>query len=87
MTHLTPVKRQILTALRDHQHLESDDVARVIGSDELFRVRAELHDLCRPRWGPLVRETWVRRRLQYELTPAGHAVADQETIDFGPEHD
>jgi hypothetical protein len=84
--YLTPIKRQILVALRDShgEHYGTSDVAERLG-EPIFRVRAELRDMARRSWGPLVRQTTLRRRLEWELTPAGEAVSwgDQLELDWG----
>jgi hypothetical protein len=84
--YLTPIKRQILVALRDSygEHYGTADVAERLG-EPIFRVRAELRDMARRSWGPLVRQTTLRRRLEWELTPAGEAVSwgDQLELDWG----
>jgi hypothetical protein len=82
--YVSTVKRQILIALRDSygEHYGTADIADLIG-EPVFRVRAELRDMARRSWGPLVRETTIRRRLEWELTPAGEAVSWGEDIDFG----
>jgi hypothetical protein len=74
--YLSPIKRQILIALRDSHgdHYGTADLAGLIG-EPIFLVRAELRDMARRSWGPLVRETMIRRRLEWELTPAGEAVS------------
>ena len=81
---LSPVKRQILVALRDShgEHYVTGDIASLIG-EPIFRVRAELLDMARRSFGPLVRQTTIRRRLEWELTPAGEAVSWGEQIDMG----
>ena len=82
--YLSPVKRQILVALRDShgEHYGTADIAGLIG-EPIFRVRAELRDMARRSWGPLVREVTVRRRLEWELTPAGEAVSYGEQLELG----
>jgi hypothetical protein len=81
---LSPVKRQILVALRDShgEHYGTAEVAELIG-EPIFRVRAELLDMARRSFGPLVRETTIRRRLEWELTPAGEAVSWGEQMELG----
>jgi hypothetical protein len=82
--YVSPVKRQILVALRDShgEHYGTAEVAELIG-EPIFRVRAELRDMARRAYGPLVRMTTIRRRLEWELTPAGEAVSWGEQIDMG----
>ena len=82
--YLSPIKRQILVALRDShgEHYVTGDIAGLIG-EPIFRVRAELKDLGRRAYGPLVRETTIRRRLEWELTPAGEAVSWGEQMELG----
>jgi hypothetical protein len=82
--YLSPIKRQILGALRDShgEHYGTADIARLI-DEPIFRVRAELQDMSRRSWGPLVRATTIRRRLEWELTPAGEAVSWGEQLELG----
>ena len=82
--YVSPVKRQILVALRDShgEHYGTAEVAEVIG-EPIFRVRAELLDMGRRSYGPLVRTTTIRRRLEWELTPAGEAVSWGEQLELG----
>ena len=81
---ISPIKRQVLIALRDShgEHYGTAEVAELIG-EPIFRVRAELKDLGRRAYGPLVRETTIRRRLEWELTPAGEAVSWGEQMELG----
>jgi hypothetical protein len=82
--YLSPIKRQILVALRDShgEHYGTAELAALVG-EPIFRVRAELKDLCRRAYGPLVRETTLRRRLEWELTPAGEAVSWGDQMELG----
>ena len=82
--YLSPIKRQILAALRDShgEHYVTGDIASLIG-EPIFRVRAELLDMGRRSYGPLVRTTTIRRRLEWELTPAGEAVSWGEQLELG----
>ena len=82
--YMSPIKRQILAAMRDShgEHYGTAELAAIIG-EPIFRVRAELKDLSRRAYGPLVRETTIRRRLEWELTPAGEAVSWGEQMDLG----
>jgi hypothetical protein len=86
MTHLSPIKCQILRVLRDShgEHYGTADVAGLLG-EPIFRVRAELLDMSRRRYGPLVRQTTIRRRLEWELTPAGETVSWGEQLDLDAE--
>jgi hypothetical protein len=81
---ISPIKRQILLALRDShgEHYGTADIADRIG-EPVFRVRAELRDMTRRTYGPLVRATTIRRRLEWELTPAGEAVSWGEQLELG----
>jgi hypothetical protein len=81
--HLSPVKRRILAVLRDShgEHYGTHQVAELVG-EPVFLVRAELRDMARRSWGPLVFETTIRRRLEWELTPAGEAVCWGEQLEF-----
>ena len=80
---VSPIKRQILATLRDShgEHYGTAEIAAIIG-EPIFRVRAELKDMARRSWGPLVRETTIRRRREWELTPAGEQVSWGEQLDF-----
>jgi hypothetical protein len=92
--YLSPVKRQILAALRDShgEHYVAGDIAGLIG-EPIFRVRAELNIMARRSWGPLVRHALIHRHRrgdtalewidwEWELTPAGEAISWGE-IDSG----
>jgi hypothetical protein len=81
---ITHIKHRILITLREHEgHMNASELAAAI-DEPPFRVRAELQDLGRRSYGPLVREVWIRRHLEYELTPAGEAVSFAEQLEMWP---
>jgi DNA-binding IclR family transcriptional regulator len=71
--YLTTIKKQILILMRDAlgEHLGTSDIASQL-DEPVFRVRAELQDLCRYR---LVRQDTSRRRLEWALTDQGESFA------------
>jgi len=64
--------------------MTANELAQAI-DEPPFQIRAELQDLARRSYGPSVRECWIRRRLEYELTPIGDQMSYTEQLEMWPD--